>query len=456
MNAIGSTILALLVFVVLFAPKRWAMLAMVAGVLCLTQVEVIELLGINFFAARFLEMAGAARVWLRKEFSFSRLNAVDSAVLALYSFTTIVFMLRSSEDWAYQLGVAVDAFLCYFTFRGLIGGMDDFVWFLRAFALLLLPYVAIVSLEMVTGRNLFALLGETSASAVIRDGRLRCTGSFRHASLLGSVGATFLPLYIGLVFKEGKRILAVASIGSCLGIVALSNSGGPLSSAIFGVVGWLFWALRAKMYLVRRAIVGLVILLAVVMKAPVWYLPARVSSFTGGDGWHRSYLIDVAIRNIDQWWLAGMSLAETKDWFAYTLTTSGGADITNQYISFGINGGLIAIALFIFLLTRGFRSLGLALAMARSESPVPSEKEFLLWGLGVMLSVHAVNLLGITYFDQFYVIWFMQLAVISSISQIGAEPVGEDAKASAEAREVPMSPARSRVSISFGRDSRAG
>ena len=430
------------------------MLAMVGGVLCLTQAEVTEVFGINFFAARFLEMAGFARVWARKEFSFSRLTPLDSAFLALYSYTTLVFMLRSSQDWAYQIGVTVDAFLCYFTFRGLVEDIEDFQWFLRAFVLLLLPYVAIVSVEMVTGRNPFALLGETSASAVFRDGRLRCTGSFRHPSLLGSLGATFLPLYVGLMLQERKRILPVAGIGACLGIVALSNSGGPLSSAIFGAAGWLFWCLRRKMYVVRRAMVGLIILAALFMKAPVWYLPARVSSVSGGDGWHRSYLLDVAIRNIEQWWLAGMPIAQTKDWFPYVLTISGGADITNQYISFGISGGLMAIALFILLLTRGFRSLGQARDVASSESPAPSGKEFLLWGLGVMLSVHAVNLLGITYFDQFYVIWFMQLAAISSLSHIVAEPVGEDAKAFLETGEVSISPAESGVSVSFGRDSK--
>ena len=33
-----------------------------------------------------------------------------------------------------------------------------------------------------------------------------------------------------------------------------------------------------------------------------------------------------------------------------------------------------------------------------------------------MLTVHIANWFGITYFDQFYVVWFVQLAAISSVS----------------------------------------
>jgi hypothetical protein len=105
------------------------------------------------------------------------------------------------------------------------------------------------------------------------------------------------------------------------------------------------------------------------------------------------------------------------------MDVAAGADITNQYISFGVAAGLGAIALFILLLTRAFSNLGKALAAVRSSSHRPSEDEFLLWGLGVMLVIHIVDWFGITYFDQMYVIWFMQLATISSLSASCAEGV---------------------------------
>jgi hypothetical protein len=415
MNLFGALLTSVLVLVVLGAPRRWAMLGMMAGVLYLTQAQAIDVLGFNMFAVRFLELAGFFRVMFRQEFSFSRLNKTDRALLLAYAFTAIVYSLRSKDGQAYIIGTAVDASLCYFTFRGLIADMEDFRWFLCAFVVLLVPYTALVLLESVTHHNPLAFLGAGMYDWE-RDGRFRCVGTFRHPDLLGTLGASFLPLYIALACAKVKRPLVMVAIGCCLVIVWASNSGGPVCAAVFGLIGWAFWTARTRMQLVRRAMVAGIALTAMVMKAPVWYLLARASDIIGGSGWHRSYLMDVAFRHLGEWWLAGMPTTETSDWFPYVLLTTGGADITNEFISFGLNAGLGAIALLILLLTRAFSSLGEALANVRSDAHEPNATEFLLWGLGVMLAVHVVNWLGIAYFDQFYVVWFMQLAAIVNLT----------------------------------------
>jgi hypothetical protein len=154
------------------------------------------------------------------------------------------------------------------------------------------------------------------------------------------------------------------------------------------------------------------------MKAPVWYLIMHISDVTGGDGWHRAYLIDMAYRHLSQWWFAGMPIEQTADWMPYILGATGGADMTNAFLSFGIQAGLAAILLFILLLTRAFSSLGKALAVVRHDSEQFRNVEVLLWSLGAMLVTHVVNWFGIAYFDQMYVIWFMQLAVISTLSEV--------------------------------------
>ena len=168
---------------------------------------------------------------------------------------------------------------------------------------------------------------------------------------------------------------------------------------------------------VRWAIAGFIALAALLMKAPVWYLLAHMSSQTGGDGWHRAYLFDVSFKHFSQWWLAGIPLKDTSGWFAFDLGTTGGADVTNQFFNFGFTAGLGAIALFIFLLKRTFSGLGSALWNVRSGPDEAAGTEPLLWGLGVMLAVHIVNWLGISYWDQTYAIWFMQLAAIAGLSE---------------------------------------
>jgi hypothetical protein len=175
------------------------------------------------------------------------------------------------------------------------------------------------------------------------------------------------------------------------------------------------------MSVIQRGMLGVLILAALFMKAPLWDLPVRISDHLGiaGDSWHRSHLMEMAAKDVGKWWLWGMSRAETVDWFPYNLPQifGGGADITNQFLSFGLTGGLLATILFIWLLVKCFKSLGEAMETVRSAFPKPAETEFLLWGLGLVLVVHIENWFAITYFDQTYVIWFMQLAAIVNISQ---------------------------------------
>jgi hypothetical protein len=417
MNAVGVAILLIVVWVVFAASRRWALIGMLAGVLYLTQGQQLQVLGVNLFAIRFVELAGFIRVMVRREFSFSGLNRIDRGLLLLYGYTTLVFLLRSSEGVLNHIGTAVDAFLCYFTFRGLVGDISDLRWFLCAFLILLGPYVVLLLVERLARNNLFSAMGGIEYGTWERGGRLRCQGSFRHASLLGTLGASFLPLYIAMAASRLHRRLAIVGVGLCLAIVWASNSGGPASCVAVGILGWLMWRFRTQMRLFRWGLVAMIAALALVMKAPVWYLLARASSVTGGGGYHRAYLIGAAFKNLDQWGLAGMPLQDTSSWFPYTLSATGGSDITNQFLAFGIAAGLGATALFIAVLVRAFKHLGKAMWMIRSSDADFHDSEPLLWGLGVMLVVHITNWLGIAYFDQIYVIGFMQLAVIATVSE---------------------------------------
>jgi hypothetical protein len=103
MNPVGACILLLLALVVLCGPRRCALLAMMAGVLYLTQGQQLQVLGFHVFAARFLELAGFIRVIARREFSFSQFGAVGKMLLVLYAYGTVIFLLRSAEGQAYVI-----------------------------------------------------------------------------------------------------------------------------------------------------------------------------------------------------------------------------------------------------------------------------------------------------------------------------------------------------------------
>jgi Na+-transporting methylmalonyl-CoA/oxaloacetate decarboxylase gamma subunit len=258
---------------------------------------------------------------------------------------------------------------------------------------------------------------------VERGQRFRCQGPFRNYILAGTFAATLFPLMAGLWFQGGsEKWRAVLGTLGCVIATGLSNSSGPLLCFLAALAGLVLWPMRDRMYLFRRSVVVMVLGLAVVMKAPVWYLIARVSDLVGGGGWHRSYLIDQFVTHFSQWWLVGTSY--TADWAPAGLVLAvdpNSMDITNHYVAQGLDGGLLMLGLFLAIIVCCFKIVGRAIHSDVKGSLNPK----LLWTIGVALAAHCTAFFSICYFDQITVFWFWLLAVISRIQQC-ANPIATE------------------------------
>ncbi|HSW67307.1 MAG TPA: hypothetical protein VLH16_01865 [Bacteroidales bacterium] len=396
--------------------RKYAILCFIIGILYIPQTQSIYFLNINLFPIRILEVIGFLRVVCRKELVLSGKNKIDFCFTLLFSYMLCMYLLFSEKILFYQLAPSVDALLCYYTFKGLIKNLHDVCYILYSTIFLMIPFTGMLAVESLTAKNPFYLLGAEEYSVMFREGYPRCIGSFRHPSLLGSFGASILPMYIGYYFYGQQKKMTLLGIALCIVIVLLSNSGGPYTAIAICILGWSCWYLKKRMKLITACFVIMIILVGFYMKAPIWYLLERISIFSGGDGWHRSYLIDIAFKNLDKWWFSGMDLEQTSEWFPYTIYT-GAADIINQYIYYGLTAGLGATILFIILIILCFNYVMINVSFVRhSRGSRPGEDKF-LWGFGVMLLVHSFNLIGITYFDQMYMVWYMHIAIIASLCQ---------------------------------------
>ncbi len=417
MSPLGILIIVICTCLVALAPRRWAIFGMLCGVLFLPQSQQFFIGGINIFGLRFLEVAAVFRIFARKEYTSIRLTQLDKLLLTFFIYSTIIFLLRSSDGQAYQIGLAVDALSCYFAFRSFIKDDSDIRWILRMFVWILVPFTIIVTIESVTTNNPFSTYmgGISYGGDWLRNGRLRCQGSFRHSSLLGSVAASFIAIYIAALVGRFDRKQAWVGIASCLVIIWACNSGGPISSVANVAFCWTLWAFKQHLKLIKRGLLIVLALIAVVMEAPLIYLPAKVSSITGGDGWHRSFLMEISFHDLDKWWMFGMPLSETIDWFPYHTPGTGFADITNQFIAYGLDSGLLAIVLCVAFLAAAFREIGYILKTSAHANNSPTPVTYITWGLASALVMHIANWLGIIYFDQSYVVWYLQLAMIGSL-----------------------------------------
>jgi hypothetical protein len=409
MNLVGSTLTLLLALMAFCLPRRWAALGVMAAVCYITQSQQINFLGFHFTAIRIVLLAALIRIMVRREFTNWQLNKIDWALIGYTIAVTLVPSVRerTSEEFVYRLGCAYDILLSYWVFRALLVDWNEVKEFLQGLAFLIVPLAMEMILEQVTHKSLFEPFGGIG-ELTIRNGRPRCQGAFRIGITAGVFGATLVPMFIGMYRLKSQRLTAIIGLISATVITYTSNSSGPLMAYLSAVTAWLFWPLRRDMRVVRRGIVAVLVGLHLVMKVPVWFIFSKLGALTGGDGWHRSYLIDRFIHFFPDWWLLGAQ--DTSDWMP-TVLSGGGADLTDLYVAAGVNGGLVCLVLLILLLVRCFRYLGLAMIELRDYS---SEAELFFWGMSAALFAHVVTLFSVTYWDQMYVAWWGLLAIVSS------------------------------------------
>jgi hypothetical protein len=434
MNPIGLALTLLFGAAVMFLPRRLAVLGVFAAVAYLTQGQGVVVCGFNFFSHRIILLIGLTRIVARGEWRGLKLNKIDWALFAFGIISTFAPGIRTG-NWQQPLGDTYNILLSYFLFRCLVTSWEDIQDLLPKLAILIIPLAVCMVAEALTGHNVFDIMGDRVGLGWLRNERYRCIGAFRGPHTAGIFGASLIPLFVCMFFRQDRRRVAVAGLIAATAITLTSNSSGPLMAFLCGLVGLAFWRLRHEMRRVRWGIAVSLVGVALVMKAPIWYLVSKVSDIAGGDGFYRSYLMEQCYKHVSDWWLMGTD--NTGDWGA-TQMSWGAADMCNLYVSCAAGAGLAGLVLIILLLVRCFSYLGLALKTARESFP---ESERLLWCCGCVLFAHVCALFSVAYWDQLFVVWWGFLAMISSAtSSILAQPappeLAEDAR-EASADEKP-------------------
>jgi hypothetical protein len=160
------------------------------------------------------------------------------------------------------------------------------------------------------------------------------------------------------------------------------------------------------MQILRRTIACVLIGLHLVMKAPVWFLIARIDVIGGSASFDRAYLIDTCIRHFSEWWLLGTHDTGSWGWSMW--------DLSNQFVSVAETGGLAALVFFILIFTRCFNKIG----AARKACGNDMQAQWSLWFVGAALYAHVMAYFGVSYFDQMQVSWLVLLAMISVVTAV--------------------------------------
>ena len=422
-NITGISLLFTLLMgiITLFLPRRFAVVPILVLACYMTLGQRIIIATADFTMLRIILLFCWVRIILRGELSSIKFNTIDKALI-LYIISAIItytFLWNTTAALINRLGLAYDAIGLYFSFRILIRDFDDINLLLKTLAIIIVPLAGLMLVEKVTGRNLFYIFGGVSMLSEIRDGSVRCRGSFAHPILAGTFGATSIPFFIALWFKnEGAKALAITGFIAATVIAVTPASSGPAMAYLFAIIGMLMWRFREHMRTIRWGILFSLIALHMVMKAPVWFLIGRLGHLIGGGGWHRSALIDTFIHHFNEWWFIGTTY--TRHWMPTGVTYSPDqTDITNQFIRVAVDGGMVTLILFTAVIVLCFRGVGQSLEAAKDEQ---FAVRILLWAMGAALVAHIASFFSVRYFDQIIVFWYLLLALISTISSLFKDP----------------------------------
>jgi len=364
--------------------------------------------GLHFFVIRIIILTAVLRM-LASRFTSpegifgDRLGLLD-IVFLVWAFCralagAVVFSFNSGA-LVYQAGFLLDAIGGFFVLRYLISDEEDIHRTLRVFATICIIVSGCMLFERVHQLNVFGLLGGVRAVPEVRNGSVRAEGPFEHELLAGTFAATLVPLFLLLWGPAKSRVLAVFAFIAATVMVITSHSSTSVMAYGAGVLAIFAWPLRRRMRVIRWAFVLALISLHLVMKAPVWFLIARIDIVGGSSGYHRAMLVNDFIEHFRDWWLVGTT--ENARWGSTMW------DLCNQYVAEGQLGGLATFLCFLALIYICFSRVGIARKAVEGDR----QKEWYFWIFGATLFSHVVGFFGISYFDQTRVSWFALLVMI--------------------------------------------
>lgn len=408
-----AILLIALCLLILLLPRKFMIVPFLCGAFLIWLGVQVYVAQVHWLALRILILVACIRVAVSRPKGEEKpkrfiggINEIDRAFIfcVLAQSVCVVLLFQQTQALVNQFGFLIDYLGGYFVLRYLIRDKDDLYRALKCLAVLSVILAAGMIVEQLRLKNYFAIVAGTDRTPDIREGKIRSQGVFQHSIPAGTVAATWIPLFI-LLWKNGKSKLlgGLGFIGASV-MTFTSQSSTPLLAYAAGLLGIFMWPLRGKMKLIRRGIVALILVLAVVMKAPVWFLIARIDLTGGSSGYHRALIVDQFIRHFWDWWLIGVKDTSQWGWDLW--------DVQNQYVAAGENGGLIAFCFFVAMVVRAFVRLG----NARKASLDDKGNEWTYWLIGSALFSNALAFIGANYFDQSRISWFLILAAISAVT----------------------------------------
>lgn len=403
-HPLALALLFVCIGLVIFLPRKYAVLPFVVLLCFVSARQCISVFGVNLFFVRILALCGLARSLMRGEFARVNFKAIDLCVLGY----AVAYFLAGALNFGFaasvlkmRIGGVVEIFGFYMLLRAMIRSKEDVDALAHGLSLLVIPVMFFFLIELSTGYNVFSIFGGVAEYAMVREGKVRCQGAFGHPILAGTFWSALLPILVYNAINRGwKRPLSLFSCLACCVIVVTTASSTSLMGLVAAFGGLMSYPFRRYTRVALYSTLVALVILHFSMDAPVWHLIARLDVTGGNSAYHRFVLIDGFITHFNEWWLLGTRIG-TEHWGHFSF------DISNQYVSVGVQGGLISLLFFLASILLAFRAAG----------KVVKEYSVLGWAIGTSLAVYCVCFLGISIWGQLLFSWALTVAIAASLSE---------------------------------------
>lgn len=393
------------IVLILRLPRKLVIVPLLLDIFLTPKGQQLVVAGVHLNVYRIILLAALARwIMLRRTDPLPRrLNSIDRAVAWCAIWLCIGYTVHQGDAQALvkAVGDLLDTLAGYFVLRFLIRDREDMRRAIRVFALIAVILGAEMLNEQRTGENFFGHLGGTIYNPEVRNGKIRSHGSFRHAIPAGAYGATLIPLLLWLWSDRKSRKIVVLGVAGATAMAVTCHSSTNLGCYAAGLFALCLWPLRRQTRMMRYGIALSLVFLHLTMKGPVWSILEHVDLTGSSESFHRYELVDTLIKHFGQWWLAGTNQNGSWGWEM--------ADTSNEYVAYGVAGGLIPLCLFIVMISRSFSGLGSTRRIVDGDRT----EEWIRWCLGAALFAYVMDFFGIDMFDQLQFSWLALIAMIS-------------------------------------------
>lgn len=400
-------LLFVLCLVTLCAKKSSLIVPLIIAMCFLPADKAIFVGSLSFKAIRILALVSFMKLYFTGQIIF-KFNKIDKLLIFLTLFSSMIYIIASQNTFGafiYKAGAFIDSIILYIVFRNCITSRESLSLITKTLfwcVIILLPFAIF---EYFLGHNLFSILGRNSIS--MRNGEIRAAATFSHAILFGSFSAAIFPV-LWADFTIKKNIFKCIGILSCIFFVIACSSSGPIVALAAGICLLYFFKWKQHSVFFVWSVLFTAIFIHLVRVKSIWhFLYLRLPLKSSSTGYHRYLLTEAAIAEFKNWWLLGYGDLGPQWHLTYwPWTHAHFTDVTNQYILEAVRGGFFAMIGFIVLCYITIKTLGQFSISQQNE-----DDQRIWWGVTVMMTVHCISFLAVSYFGQINMLFFLTIAL---------------------------------------------